>query len=113
MTIRLSAIEIAMLLILRDVSATPPNEGLIELKVIAYGRNYTVDFKDSSGTALFSATINTTADSTIVIDSDTILDDLVTDIGNQSNFTATRIGNTIHVVNSAASFTMKQATLLY
>ena len=28
-----------------DLSATPPNEGLIELKVISYGRNYTVDFK--------------------------------------------------------------------
>lgn len=90
-----------------DVSATPPNEGLIELKVIAYGRNYTVDFKNSSGTALFSATINTTADSTNVIDSDTILNDLVSDINGQSNFTATRIGNTIHVVNSAESFTME------
>lgn len=90
-----------------DLSATPPNEGLIELKVIAYGRNYTVDFKNSSGTALFSATINTTADSTQVINSDTILNDLVSDINGQSNFTATRIGNTIHVVNSAASFTME------
>lgn len=90
-----------------DLSTTPPNEGIIELKVIAYGRNYTVDFKDSSGSALFSATINTTADSTTVIDSDTILDDLVNDIGAQTNFTATRIGNTIHVVNSAASFTME------
>ena len=89
------------------VSATPPNEGLIELKVIAYGRNYTVDFKNSSGTDLFSATINTTADSTVVIDSDTILDDLVNDITGQTNFNATRIGNVIHVVNSAASFTME------
>jgi len=89
------------------VSATPPNEGLIELKVIAYGRNYTVDFKNSSGTALFSATINTTADSTQVINSDTILNDLVSDINGQTNFTATRIGNTIHVVNSAATFTME------
>ena len=92
-----------------DLSATPPNEGIIELKVIAYGRNYTVDFKNSSGTALFSATINTTADSTVVIDSDTILDDLVNDINGQSasGFAATRIGNTIHVTNSSQSFTME------
>ena len=54
------------------VSTTPPNEGIIELKVIAYGRNYTVDIKDSSGAALGQATINTTADSTQVIDSDSI-----------------------------------------
>ena len=92
-----------------DLSATPPNEGIIELKVIAYGRNYTVDFKNSSGTALFSATINTTADSTQVINSDTILNDLVSDITAQSaaGFNATRIGNTIHVTNSTQSFTME------
>ena len=89
------------------LSSTPPNEGIIELKVIAYGRNYTVDFHDDNGTDLFSATINTTADSTQVINSDTILNDLVSDINAQSNFTATRIGNVVHVVNSAASFTME------
>ena len=90
-----------------DLSATPPNEGLIELKVISYGRNYTVDFKDSNGSALFSATITTTTSSTTAIDSDTILNDLVADINGQTNFSATRIGNVIHVVNSAASFTME------
>jgi len=90
-----------------DLSATPPNEGLIELKVISYGRNYTVDFKDSSGSALFTATVTTTTSSTTAIDSDTILNDLVADINGQTNFSATRIGNVIHVVNSAASFTME------
>lgn len=89
------------------VSATPPNEGIIELKVIAYGRNYTVDIKDSSGAALGQATINTTADSTQVIDSDTILADLKSDIDAITNMSCTQIGNVLHVVNSSESFTLE------
>ena len=89
------------------VSATPPNEGIIELKVIAYGRNYTVDIKNSSGASLGQATVNTTADSTVVIDSDTILTNLKGDIDAITNMSCTQIGNVLHVVNSSESFTLE------
>ena len=92
-----------------DLSATPPNEGLIELKVISYGRTYQVEFIDSSGSAMLTANYTTTTSSTTSINSDDVLNSLVSTINSNSNagWAATKIGNVIHVTNSQESFTME------
>lgn len=92
-----------------DVSDTPPNEGIIELKVVAYGRQYQVELIATDGSTIVTATVETTADSSVQIDTDRILegtaagggvtgDGLADQITAIAGFTATRIGGVIHIV---------------
>ena len=88
------------------LSDTPPNEGFIELKVIAYGRQYQVELLNADGTVAITAEITTTADSSQQIEADTVLDDLVGDINGNDGFTAVRIGSGIHVTRTS-QFSMR------
>ena len=88
------------------LSPTPPDEGFIELKVIAYGRQYQVELLNNDGTVAITAEITTTADSSTQLEADTVLDDLVGDIDGNDGFSAARIGSGIHVTRTS-QFSMR------
>ena len=84
-----------------DLSPVPPDEGFIELKVVAYGRQYQVELLNADGTVALTAEFTTSADSSTQVEADDILNDLVTDINGNDGFTAVRIGSGIHVTRTS------------
>ena len=80
------------------LSATPPNEGWAELRIVAYGRTYEIEVRNQNGGLIGTATVTTSADTSTAISAGTILSDLEADLDGMTNITATVIGNGIHII---------------
>ena len=60
-------------------------EGFFDLRLIAFGRTYTVVFKDIDGTVRLTAETTTTGTGGTQISADTVLDDLIADMNTDPN----------------------------
>jgi len=81
---------------LDDAKSAPEiPEGYVEVKILAYGREYAFDVRNSNGTTISSPSVSTTADPTQQITVNNILTGWQNDL-RDDGFTTTIIGNGIY-----------------